>query len=189
MKFIFSLITILTLSLTIRPCLAQDYLLEDTAEIASHKRKSSHVNFQKNKDASSDFSKATIIGYLFKPGANDPYRGIDDQILNYQGLSKCTESKVILDEVFHHTEGSEAIDFILYDYKDSSQVSKTKGQKRAIIPWDPNYDPGAGHMTVDARLQDLARTMNPQCLPSSFRFIYSGSKRYLETKTGDKAWE
>jgi len=168
---------------------AQDYLFESDLDIASHKRKSSHVSFQSGSSSPEDFQKNPVIGYLFKPGANDPYKGIDDQILLYQSLPKCTEGKVELDEVFHHSEGSEAIDFIVYDYKDSSQANKANSQSRVTIPWDPHYDPSAGHMTIDAKMQDLARVMAPECLPSSFRYIYSGSKRYREAKTGEKAWE
>lgn len=164
---------------------AQDYLFDSDTEIASHKRQASSHSFQKE----SPGEGSTFVGYLFKPGDNDPYKDLDDKILIYNGLPKCEESKVILDEVFQHSEGSEAIDFIVYDYKDSAQAKLASTGKRVTIPWDPNYDTGAGHMTVDAKMQDLARVMNPGCLPTSFRYIYSGSKRYLEAKTGKKAWE
>ena len=180
LSFSFSALLFLTTT-----CLAQDYLLDSDLTIASHKRKSSPVSFQK---ANAE-NKSTVIGYIFRPGDHDPYKGMDDKILIYNGLPECKESKVDLEEVFQHSEGSEAIDFILYDYKSSAQSKKAQDQSRVTVPWDPSYDPSAGYMTVDAKMQDLARVMAPECLPTSFRYIYVGSKRYREAKTGDKAWE
>jgi hypothetical protein len=181
LKYLFLACTLLKLDYSY----SQDYLFESDAEIASHKRQASSYTFQRGNNN----PNSPVIGYLFKPGENDPYKGIDDKILVYHGLPLCDESKVGLDEVFHHSEGSEAIDFIVYDYRDPKQAKLAASQKRTTIPWDPNYDPSAGHMTVDAKLQDLARVMAPECLPTSFKYIYSGSKRYREAKTGTKAWE
>ncbi len=176
--------------LSITNVLAQDYLFDTDLEIASHKRKASSVNFSTSSGTTpEEIQKNTVIGYLFKPGDNDPYEGMDEMIMLYHNLPTCSEDKVILNEVFHHTEGSEAIDFIVYNYQDSSQSKLAKSQERVVVPWDPNYDPSAGYTSMDAQFQDLARVMSPDCLPTSFRYIYSGSKRYREARTGSKAWE
>lgn len=179
--------------------LAQD-LLFDSANIAMHKRKVSSHNFSISSPASNSiisfddvkiknpFSKKMAI-IVFAP--KDP--GLSKQIeksLLYSIPNLCSESRVVLDEVYHHTEGSEKLDLLIYNPSDSAQAKKAREMRNIpLAPWDPTYDPSAGYDSVDAKIQDLARVMNPSCLPARIKFIYVGSKRYKETRYGEKVWE
>ncbi|HMO16597.1 MAG TPA: hypothetical protein PKA63_02215 [Oligoflexia bacterium] len=172
---------------------AQDYLFESTAPVASHKRKSSGVNFPTSEILSKnpteqDFKKLTL-SILYQPSVMDELSKVDKEALQYEALDSCKKDEVELDEVFHHTEGSEAIDILVYDPRYKEEINNAKKFKGVSVPWDPLYDPSMGSDTVDARMQDLARAMNPECLPARFRFVYLGSKRYQEIRYGKKAWE
>lgn len=177
---------------------SQNLLYENVAPVAAHERRvSSHVFPKSGATLSSNSldSKGSqnvlsqVISYVvFTPSDPETYEK-DKAAILYSMPDKCTESKVVMDEVFHHTEGSEKLDLLIYDMRDPEQVRKAKNFNTATTPWDPTYDMSAGYETIDAKMQDLARVMAPNCLPARYRFVYVGSKRYNEIRYGDKAWE
>ncbi len=160
---------------------------ENLGNIALHEKRSTSINFPLTSEKQT--TENLNIGIIFKPGANDPYPDLDDKVENFIALPKCITAKTELDEVFHDTPGSESLDTIIYDPRIMKEQKLASSQKVATIPWDPNYDTSAGHESADAKLQDLARVLNPRCLPARFSFTYSGSKRYQKIQYGDKAWE
>ena len=171
-----------------------DYLFENTAPIASHNRKKSAVVFPRsssqiyNEDAHDSYVDNTVMGILYMPFSSED-ESIDKEALNYISIEPCKESEVKLDEVYHHTPGSEALDVLVYDPRFRSELRNAQRYSGVSVPWDPLYGASLGSETIDARMQDLARVLNPDCLPARFRFVYIGSKRYQEIRYGKKAWE
>lgn len=177
---------------------AQDLINESTAPVEVHEKKTSSVSFPKNtyitskantedQEAGNELSSSTSY-MLFVPRdeINDPSF---KKALVYELPPVCRESKTVMDEVFHHTEGTENLDILVYNSSDASQADRVKKYNKVSVPWDPSYDPTEGQETKDARFQDLIRVLNPECLPARYRFVYVGSKRYNEMRYGLKAFE
>lgn len=177
---------------------AQDLINESTAPVEVHEKKTSSVSFPKNiyipskpnsedQEAGNELSSSTSY-MLFVPRdeINDPSF---KKALVYELPPTCREAKTEMNEVFHHTEGTENLDILVYNSSDVSQADKIKKYDKVSVPWDPSYDPTEGQETKDARFQDLIRVLNPECLPARYRFVYVGSKRYNEIRYGLKAFE
>ncbi len=174
---------------------AIDYLFENSAPVAQHNKKRSSVTFPvssetplKNKNPESGLQEM-VMGVFFVPLGTTEEQKIDKEALGYNAIERCSKSSVELDEVYHDTPGSEALNLVIYDPRYSSENRKAGKYDGVAVPWDPLYDVSAGSLTVDAQMQDLARVLAPDCLPARFRFVYIGSKRYQEIRYGEKAWE
>lgn len=182
----------------VSPVYAQDFLHESTAPVAVHEKKTSAVSFptqryipaavsDKDQEVSASLSSTTsYILFIPREQSEDPYF---KKALQYTLPITCKDSKVEMQEVFHHTEGTDALDILIYNAKDTSQSAAAARFSKIRIPWDPSYDPSEGQETSDARFQDLIRILDPECLPARFKFVYVGSKRYNEIKYGSKAFE
>ncbi len=159
---------------------AQDLLFENTVPVGAHKIKVSSVAFDKGRGNSA---------YILFTPKDSALSDEDRAALIYSVPDNCTKNIIVMDEVFHHTEGSEALDLTIYNSDEDGQVDQAKKVRTAKVSWDPTYDISAGYDNVDAKMQDLARAMNPICLPARYRFVYVGSQRYREVRYGDKAWD
>ena len=171
---------------------AQDLINQNTAPIALHEKKTSAVSFPVESKVSGQKPEEVLsskVAYITFVPKDEIDSKEFEKALRYYIPSKCTESKLVMEEVYHDTEGSEKLDIVIFDGRDSEQKRKASQVKTPTVPWDPTYDTTAGYETIDAKLQDLARALNPECLPAKFHFLYVGSKRYNEIRYGDKVWE
>lgn len=181
--------------------LATDYLFSNTAPVAVHKKRTSRHTFPRSPAIPSSASKKITMeesmslyeslsfAIVFHARISENEAEIDKEALAYHAIDSCKESKIELDEVFHHTDGSEAFDILIYDPRFTEQRQQAAKYKNVKVAWDPLYDMSMNSDTVDAHFQEMARVMTPDCLPARFRFLYIGSKRYQEIRYGQKAWE
>jgi hypothetical protein len=174
---------------------AVDYLFEHTAPVAQHNRKKSPVVFPLSGTATARADELEsqmekmVFGVFFIPPVTQEQSKVDKEALTYHAIDACRKDEVELDEVYHDTPGSEAVDLVIYDPRYRSEINSARKYSGVSVPWDPLYDISSESQSIDAHMQDLARVLSPDCLPARFRFVYIGSKRYQEIRYGKKAWE
>jgi hypothetical protein len=109
-------------------------------------------------------------------------------VVDNWALPDCTKPHVHLKEVFVHTPGSEKLDVIYFNPKNAGQAERVKGLSGNVIPYEPVMVVDQVNPEVDD-WQLFARRAGIRCLPTHFRFTYIGSRRYMEYREGEKAFD
>ena len=164
--------------------LAQNAFGGGIAKIARHDKREGGVKFFE----AFDKSETSGWGLLFRRDLFEKQPSSDDALLHYEELPKCKKSEVELEEVFQDSAGSEGLDVLYYTPTDLEQAQKASSYPRAIAAYQPALvkDPQTGKADP---VQEFARIIQVKCLPTRFHFVYLGSKRYIEIRTGDRAWD
>lgn len=109
-------------------------------------------------------------------------------LLSHEELPACEKSGRRLHEVSDHTPGSEKLDVLYYRGDDPGQQKKAEAYEGLKSVYDPNL-----WIRTDTNRPDvwqlLARSAKIECLPTRFHFVYIGSKRYMEFREGEAAFE
>jgi hypothetical protein len=165
---------------------ATDYLFENTAPVEVHKKKNSRYTFSSDHKAAESIVESESFAILYMPQVQSGR--IDKEALAFQSISPCMTDEVKLDEVFHHTDGTDNFDVLIYDPRFLQEKKRAKNYSGVKVPWDPLFDATDNDGSEEGFFQDLARLLKPECLPARFRFVYIGSKRYMEIRYGKKVW-
>lgn len=103
-------------------------------------------------------------------------------------LPDCLKPEVRLREVFYDTPGSETLDVIFFNPDDAEQRKKANQSKGNVVPYQAVLFLDRNEPEVDD-WQLFARRAEIRCLPTHFRFRYVGSKRYMEHREGERAFD
>lgn len=166
----------------IQPVAAEESEAQDRSHIARHEKRKSAVVFGSR---TNDLPRNAVLFYMKKTEA-EKFR--EEHFISFDDLPRCSESKIILDEVFEHTEYSEKLDILYYDPDDSEQVKQARSYAGNLVPFTRFLYLNPETQSTDF-FQSFARMINISCLPTRFRFTYVGNKRYAEFRLGAKAWE
>jgi hypothetical protein len=120
---------ILPLVVLIQEVSASDYLFTYPAPVARHKKKNSRFVFSlpdKHTSNANDSENITDmkIGILYK--AESLEGKIDKEALAYHSIDACQIDEVKIDEIFHHTEGTDNFDLLIYDSRLFDQRKKAE---------------------------------------------------------------
>ena len=103
-------------------------------------------------------------------------------------LPDCLKPEVRLKETFFDSPGSETLDVIYFNPDDPSQRTKANKSTGNVVPYQASLFLDKDAPEVDD-WQLFARRAGIRCLPTHFRFRYIGSKRYMEHREGDRAFD
>lgn len=166
------------------PCAAQELLTDERVRIARHDRRVSRFVLRDDKES----TPIDHWGIVFRRSFWEEKAAREEQLLHYEELPNCSESKTSLEEVFQLTPGSDAFDVLYYSADDKEQRKKARGYFAYAVAYNSALiaDPDTN---IPDQIQEFARFIGIECLPTRFRFTFIGSRRYMEFRTGDKAWE
>lgn len=160
--------------------LAQEsYLNDPSIIIQRHDRRESRTIFESDGDDLDNW--ALVI-------SNSDTLGRHGDVLQYEELPACAEAQVRLAEVHYNTPGTENDDILFYSSKDAAQAAHAARYKNRKAAYKAALiaDSQTGVPDED---QVFARFIGVRCLPTRFRFVFIGSKRYAELRSGDDAWQ
>ena len=168
---------------------AQEYLGSKSIPVATHQKRPSRNTFTAETSGQRSFKTGTTAwGTLFSPNAEARKKLDTGRMISYLDLPACEESKVELKQVYKETSLAKAFDVVFYSGESSAQRAKAKKHGSRTVKYSPaliaRKDSGEPDLW-----QQFARFVSIECLPTRYRFVTIGSKRYEEYRTGDKAWE
>lgn len=105
----------------------------------------------------------------------------------YDILPECTARTVSRDEVYSNTYGTDLLDIVYYDGQENDQSAKAERWPGVAVPFLQGA--AANPYVSTDRIQWFARIIGLRCLPTRFHFVNVESKRYIELREGDAAWE
>lgn len=122
-----------------------------------------------------------------KARTDSPMGEFEKVLLRQRDVPPCTKPNVRLEEVHDFTPGSEKLDVMFYEKKNSEQQARANAWTSTKVAYDPllftRKDTGKPDFW-----QFFAHRLELECLPTRFRFVNIGSKRYMEFREGEKAW-
>lgn len=163
------------------PLLSQESDDEAKAPVAFRSTKKSSVRFA---SPNSNFPRAAVLFHMKKTDA-EKFR--EEHFISHDHLPNCERAEILLEEVYDYTKNSEHLDILYYNPDDSSQIQRARSYTGYIAPYIAFLyaDPELGEPNF---IQNFARIVGVKCLPTRFRFVEIGQKRYAEFRTGAKAW-
>lgn len=110
------------------------------------------------------------------------------RLIGYHPLPRCEISEVQLQEIRHHTSGSEFYDVLYFNETDEKQAANAADYRKKAVAYRAALidEPKKGGPD---QWQVLARMVQIPCLPARFHFAYIGGKRYVSIRTGEHAWK
>ena len=174
-------VSVIICSFYLIPADAQIYLNDNNVRVARHDKRRTSYKFPSTKD---QLNKA---GMLYQKNIYKPLGYHDRYLQHYEELPRCSRSQQKLIEVKHHTPGSEKFDVVYYSADEQRDRTQASQYGKGAIAYNPALlrDPKTNRTDY---WQEFARFIRIHCLPTRFRFITVGKKRYMEFRTGAKAW-
>ncbi len=122
-----------------------------------------------------------------KARTDSPMGEFSSELLKQRDVPICAKPNVRLEEVHDFTPGSERLDAVFYDKKNSEQQAQAKAWSGIKVAYEPllftRKDTGKPDFW-----QFFAHRLELECLPTRFRFVNIASKRYMEFREGERAW-
>ncbi len=177
----FVLVTMLLCSVlpaTEFPACGDEYLSPDNVRIERHDRRRTAQVIAKEE---SELQHLWGVYY----GRRENRTG---HILNYTELPLCRQSVLELKEVAAVERGSDMLDILYFQQNDKMQLEKARVYRGTAIAYSPALMEDQQTREIDV-WQQLARFSGIDCLPTRFRFVRVGGKRYVEFRKGDVAWK
>ena len=163
---------------------AQQYLNDPAVVVARHDTRPSREQLPRNTGE----RPLDAWGMLFQPSPTNIVKEDKSDLVSYEKLPNCAQSRVETHEVGAVSQLSKAMDIVYYSAEDAEQQVKAKSHKGLTVAYQPALvrEPKTG---IPNTLQAYARFSQVRCLPTRVRFLDVGSKHYSEIRTGTAAWQ
>lgn len=166
------------------PAAAQEYFDDPTIQVARHDRRKSNIRLPRgNRSAPLEY-----WGLLFEQPWAERINRQKTSLVHYEKLPDCTKSDVRLEQIYQYSTLTDVFDVVYYSDENPTQVRKAKKLTTPVVAYQPALVRDENTGLTDT-LQTYARFLQIRCLPTRFRYVDIGSKRYREFRTGDAVWE
>jgi hypothetical protein len=109
-------------------------------------------------------------------------------IVDNRPLPRCQKPDVRLIEVHFHSPGTDQLDVLYYEQGNENDREKVARYKDRKIEYPVQITVDRTTLEVDD-WQLFSRRLDLHCLPTRFRFVFVGSRRYKEYREGDRAFD
>jgi hypothetical protein len=163
---------------------AQEYFDDPTVQVARHDKRKSNVKLPRG----SDSAPLEYWGLLFEQPWAERIDRHKTSLVHYEKLPNCEKSDVRLEQIYQYSTLTDVFDVVYYSEADPGQVRRAKKLNTPSVAYQAALVRDEETGLTDT-LQTYARFLQIRCLPTRFRYVDIGSKRYREFRTGAAVWE